>query len=56
MVVPMQQRGVDYTTGKVIYSIKVKPGGDAGDQMVLGDNPDGLALKARSANLWHRRM
>ena len=24
--------------------------------MVLGDNPDGLVLKAESANLWHRRM
>ena len=47
----MQQLGVDDTTGKVMYSIKVKLGGGAGDQMVLGDNPDGLALKAESANL-----
>ena len=39
-----------------MYSIKVKLGGGAGDQMVLGDNPDGLALKAESANLCHRRM
>ena len=52
----MQQLGVGDTTGKVMYSIKVKLGGGAGDQMVLGDNPDGLALKAESANLWHRRM
>ena len=56
VVVPMQQLGVDDTTGKVMYSIKVKLGGGAGDQMVLGDNPDGLALKAEYAKLWHRRM
>ena len=24
--------------------------------MALVDNPDGLALKTESANLWHRRM
>ena len=56
VVVPMQQLGVDDTAGKVMYSIKVKLGDGAGGQMVLGDNPDGLALKAESANLWHRRM
>ena len=51
VVVPMQQLGVDDTTGNVMYYIKVKLGDGAGDQMVLGDNPDGLALKAESANL-----
>ena len=56
VVVPMQQLGVDDTTGKVMYSIRVKLGGGSGDQMVLGDNPDGLALNAESANLCHRRM
>ena len=34
--------------GQVMYSIKVKLEGGAGNQMVLGDNPDGLALKAES--------
>ena len=52
VVAPILQLGVDDTTGKVMYSIKVKLGSGAGDQMVLGDNPDGLA---ESANLWHRR-
>ena len=55
LVVPMQQLGVDDTTGKVMYSIKVKLGGGAGDQIVIGTKPDGLALKAESGNLWHRR-
>ena len=31
VVVPMQQLGVDDTTSKVMYSIKVKLGGGAGD-------------------------
>ena len=48
--------GVDDTADKVMYSITVKLRGRAGDQMVLRDNPHGLALKAESANLWHRRM
>ena len=56
VVVPMQQVGVYDTTGNVMYSIKVKLGGGARDQMVLGDNPYGLALKAESAKLRHRCM
>ena len=44
VAVPMQQLGVDDTTGKVMYSIKVRLGGGTGNQMVLGDHPDGLAL------------
>ena len=56
VVIPMQQPGMDDTTAQVMYPIKVKLGGGAGDQMILGDNPDGLALKAESANLWRRRM
>ena len=39
VVVPMQEQGVDDTTGKVMYSIKVKLGDGDGDQMVLGGNP-----------------
>ena len=34
VVVPMQQLGVDDTTDKVMYSIKVKLRGGAGDQML----------------------
>ena len=51
VVISIQQLAVDETTGKVMYSIKVKLGCGAGDHLVLGDNPDGLALKAESANL-----
>ena len=56
VVLPMQTCGVDDTTGKPMCSIKVKLGSCAGGQMVLGQAPDGLALKSESAELWHRRM
>ena len=51
VVISIQQLAVDETTGKVMYSIKVKLGGGTGDHLVLGDNLDGLALKTESANL-----
>ncbi|CAB1118025.1 unnamed protein product [Ectocarpus sp. CCAP 1310/34] len=56
VVFPMQTLGVDATTGKRIYSIEVKLGGEPGGPTVLGDAPDALALKVESADLWHRRM
>ncbi|CAB1097546.1 unnamed protein product [Ectocarpus sp. CCAP 1310/34] len=56
VVFPMQTLGVDATTGKRIYSIEVKLGGEPEGPTVLGDAPDALALKVESADLWHRRM
>ena len=56
VVIPMQTCGVDDATGNPMCSIKVKLGGGAGGQMVLGRAPDGLALTSESAELWHRCM
>ena len=56
VVIPMQTCGVDDATGKLMCSIEVKLGGGAEGQMVLGRAPDGLALKSKSVELWHRRM
>ncbi|CAB1109507.1 unnamed protein product [Ectocarpus sp. CCAP 1310/34] len=56
VVFPMQTLGLDATTGKRIYSIEVKLGGEPGGPTVLGDAPDALALKVESADLWFRRM
>ncbi|CAB1104785.1 unnamed protein product [Ectocarpus sp. CCAP 1310/34] len=56
VVFPMQTLGVDATTGKRIYSIEVKLGGEPEGPTILGDAPDALALKVESADLWHRRM
>ena len=46
IVLPMNLLGTDEKTGKLLCSIKVQ----------LGGGPGGLAMRAASANLWHRRM
>ena len=46
IVLPMNLLGTDEKTGKLLCSIKVK----------LGGGPGGLAMRAESANMWHRRM
>eukprot|EP00903_Cladosiphon_okamuranus_P015234 g14080.t1 len=56
IVIPMQTHGVNDVTGKLMCSIKVRLRVNAGGQVVHGNAPDGLALKAESADLWHRRM
>ena len=55
VVILMQTCGVDEATGNLMYSIEGKLGAGVGGQMVLGQAPDGLALKSESAKLWHRR-
>ena len=42
----MNLLGTDEKTGKLLCSIKVE----------LGGGPGGLAMRAESADLWHRRM
>ena len=46
IVLPLNRLGTDEKTGKLLCSIKVE----------LGGGPDGLAMRAESACLWHRRM
>ena len=45
IVLTMNLLGTDEKTGKLLCPIKVE----------LGDGPGGLAMRAESANLWHRR-
>ena len=45
IVLPLNLLGTDEKTGKLLCSIKVELGGGRG----------GLAMRAESANLWHRR-
>ena len=46
IVLPINLLGTDEKTGKLVCSIKVE----------LGGGPGGLAMRAESADLWHRRM
>ena len=46
IVLPTYLLGTDERTGKLLCSIKVELGGVTG----------GFALRAESADLWHRRM
>ena len=56
VVFPVQTCGMHHATGNLMCSIEEKLGGVTGGQMVLGRDPDGLALWSESAKLWHRRM
>ena len=55
VVIPMEFHGED-ASGKLVCSIEVRLGDGAGGLMVPGNAPDGLALRVKSAGLWHRRM
>ena len=46
IVLPINLLGTDEKIGKLLCSIKVE----------LGGGPGGLAMRAESVNLWHRRM
>ena len=52
VAVPMEELGVDQSTGKIMYSIRVTFEGETGDRTALGDAPDGFALRAESATFF----
>ena len=55
-VLPMQDLGVDPTTGKRMCLIDVKLGHRVDNSLDLGVSTGGVVMQAATVDLWHRRM